>query len=199
MLSMLVVMNMGLLQLWLAVGVPESKFNRRIDYDKLIEDYREEETDDWHEDSWEWQAWRNQELYDEMDWSRPDTLNQDIMLKKAQKNPQRIRLAHVYLTDGTCQSQTHCERIAKGWQSLILSGGKTSVDVSSPKLNRFLVEMIYGDFSACKDMLLTMEGVRKIYWNNYLLYPDNFLGQAEREQDKKKGFKATVKDGPPEW
>ena len=42
------------LLLGVVIAVPKSRFNRPIDERKLEKDYEDEESEDWHEDSYEW-------------------------------------------------------------------------------------------------------------------------------------------------
>lgn len=183
-----------------ASAASSSAFNRKIDIEKLEADYDEEEGAEWHEDTWEWEAYRNQRDFENMDFAQSATLNRDVMLKKAQKNPERIRLCHVYLAQGTCQSKVDCAHVAVGWQAFLLSGGRTSVKVASPKNDRIIVEMISGDFSAAKDAILEIKDVERVWWNEHWLYPDSDLGQRRKDKDQQaEGYRLKQENLPDDW
>lgn len=157
-----------------------------VDIAKLEEAYAEVETPDWHEDTWEWHARRNEQLF-------RTTMNEDILIKKAQKDPAKLRIGKIYLADGTCRD---CTQVAKAFQAYLLSGGRTSVRVDSPRQDRLRVEFVYGDFSAAKDAILARPQVRKLFWNGWVLYGDHDLGRKERAADEARGIFSKIKEPP---
>lgn len=163
------------------VGAPPSRFNKNFDERKLDKEWAEDdvETDDWHEDSFEWREKQRKEVkFDPSDISS---------VMKAAGGAGGMQMCFASLIEGLTKDDS--KELAARWQALLMTNGIRNKMYSIDE-KQILVTEEDGHIFDVKDFMLAQPEVTKFRWKDTDYFPE------KKKASKKKGSKkASTKKG----
>uniref|UniRef100_A0A7S1GAY4 Uncharacterized protein n=1 Tax=Bicosoecida sp. CB-2014 TaxID=1486930 RepID=A0A7S1GAY4_9STRA len=171
----------------------KSKFQKEIDYKKLEEEWDEdepEETDDWHEDSFEWKEKKKKNF-------QFDPENPTESLKNYQ--PSGMQMVFCKLKKAYWKSKKDSEELSGRWSAMMKTN---ALDAKAYAIDEktILFTEDNGRIFEVKDFVMQQPEVYKFTWNSQDFYPEGVEPKSEdeapppqRPRPKKKGDKKDSK------